>query len=80
MPNNIINYVAVKTNRKVKEIEDLWDKAKDIAKEEYDKEDYDIIMGIFKKSLGKDDLEKLNWKILESILPKATMKDYLKFL
>jgi len=57
MPSNIVTSFANKTGKSVEEVEKLWDKAKDLAKNEYPevKEDddrfYSIVTGILKKML-----------------------------
>jgi hypothetical protein len=57
MPGAQLQAFADKTGKSLKEVEKLWDQAKDIATKEYDKtkEDdgfYEIVTGILKKSLG----------------------------
>ncbi|MDD5152013.1 MAG: hypothetical protein PHC28_16290 [Flavobacterium sp.] len=62
MPNSIIKKVSDVLDKPVDEIEKLWDKAKEMAKNDYDSaNNYEIIMGIFKHSLGKEANMKLGW-------------------
>jgi hypothetical protein len=51
MPNNIINSFAEKSGKSKEEVEQLWDKAKEIAAKENKAEDYAYITGILKKML-----------------------------
>lgn len=62
MPANIIKSFAEKSGRSEKEVEELWNKAKEIAKDNNHEEEYDYIVGILKKML------KIN----------ETFRDYLK--
>ena len=52
MPSNIVKSFAEKTGKSEAEIEKLWKKAKDIAKESGRDEDYAYIVGILKKILN----------------------------
>lgn len=52
MPNAVINSFAEKTGKSVAEVDKLWNKAKEIAKEEGEGENYAYITGIVKKMLG----------------------------
>lgn len=51
MPANIIKSFAEKSGKSEKEVEELWDKAKEIAKDSNHEEEYDYIVGILKKML-----------------------------
>lgn len=51
MPAPIIKSFAEKSGKTEKEVEELWDKAKEIAKESNRDEDYAYIVGILKKML-----------------------------
>lgn len=51
MPASIVTSFAEKTGKSVQEVEKLWDKAKEIAKEEGEPENYAYITGILKKML-----------------------------
>lgn len=62
MLNAIIKQVSEVTGKSITELEDLWKQAVEISKKEYNKKDYAIIMGIFKKSLGEDILKKMKWE------------------
>ena len=75
MPNSAVDYVVVTTGMPKTEVEDLWDKAKTLAKKE-GRTDYAYIMGIFKKSLGENNLKKLGWNINEAI----TLSNWLNTL
>ena len=52
MPNAVINSFAEKTGKSVAEVDKLWNKAKEIAKEAGESENYAYITGIVKKMLG----------------------------
>lgn len=55
MPNNIVKSFAEKSGKSVKEVERLWDKAKELVKDEYpdttegSEEFYQLVIGILKK-------------------------------
>lgn len=62
MPNQALISIAKTLGKDINVLEDLWTQAKKIAKEEYNTEDnYQIIMGIFKKSLGTTAIQKIGW-------------------
>lgn len=77
MPNSVVQKVANVTGKPEGEIEDLWKNAVAIAKEEYGKRDYAIIMGIFKKSLGEDTLKKLKWEEAIDSNMSMTFEEFL---
>lgn len=52
MPNNIIKSFAERSGKPIKDVERLWDKAKEIAKTEVHQEEYDYIVGVLKKMLS----------------------------
>ena len=52
MPVNVIKTYAKKTGKSEGELERLWVRAKEAAKEQGRDEDYAYIMGIFKKMAG----------------------------
>lgn len=52
MPNSVIKSYADKTGKSVAELENLWDKAKEAAKEQGRTDDYAYITGIFKNMAG----------------------------
>ncbi len=53
MPTHFIEFLAKKKKYGTKkELEDKWEKAKSIAKEQGHKDEYDYIMGIFKRMIG----------------------------
>lgn len=52
MPANIVKSFAEKTGKSVAEVEKLWDKAKESAKESGQSENYAYITGILKKMFG----------------------------
>jgi len=60
MPIDVIKSFSKKTGKSVNELEKLWKKAKAIAKEEGHEEEYDYIMGIFKKMIGIKEHYTLN--------------------
>jgi len=51
MPANVIKSFAQETGKSAEEVEKLWDKAKEIAKDEGQDENYAYITGILKKML-----------------------------
>lgn len=56
MPNALIKNIATELNVPIKEIEDVWDKAKEAAAEQEQGENYAYIMRIFQtmiKNKGK---------------------------
>lgn len=52
MPSSIVLSFAKQTNKSVEEVEELWNKAKKIAKEQGQENNYAYITGILKKMLG----------------------------
>lgn len=52
MPSSIVLSFAKQTNKSVEEVEELWNKAKEIAKEQGQENNYAYITGILKKMLG----------------------------
>ena len=52
MPLSIVLSFAKQTNKSVEEVEELWNKAKKIAKEQGQENNYAYITGILKKMLG----------------------------
>jgi hypothetical protein len=58
MPSPMIKKFADETGMPEKEVEALWDKAKDIAKENGREEDYAYIVGILKKMLKLEESYK----------------------
>lgn len=58
----LVNTVVEKTDLSKKEAEKRWEKAKEIASEQGFTDDYEYIVGVFKKSLGNKRLKKLGWK------------------
>jgi len=52
MPSVIIKSFADKTNKSIDEVEKLWQKAKEIAKEQGQENNYAYITGILKKMFG----------------------------
>lgn len=78
MPNPIIMSVAKETGKSVKDVEDLWDKAKDIVSREYGDVDsdvdsdrfYSLVTGVIKKMTGYgESLGRAN-RILEAMAAK----------
>ena len=51
MPANIVKSFSQKTGKSVQEVEKLWDKAKAIAADEGESENYAYITAILKKML-----------------------------
>ena len=65
MPANIVKSFANKTGKSETEVETLWNKAKEQAKEQGHSEEYDYIVGILKRMLKLNEsfrtlLERLN--------------------
>ena len=52
MPSSIVLSFAKQTNKSVEEVEELCNKAKEIAKEHGQENNYAYITGILKKMLG----------------------------
>lgn len=52
MPSNVVKSFADKTGKSVAEVDKLWNKAKEIASEQGQAENYALITGILKKMLG----------------------------
>ena len=52
MPSSIVLSFAKQTNKSVEEVEELWNKAKESAKEQGQENNYAYITGILKKMLG----------------------------
>jgi hypothetical protein len=52
MPANTVKSFAEKTGKSVAEVEKLWDKAKEVASEAGETENFAYITGILKKMLG----------------------------
>jgi hypothetical protein len=62
MPNPIIQKVSNNCGISVDKAEDLWEKAVEIARKQYNtKTNFAIITSIFKHSLGKECNNKLGW-------------------
>lgn len=67
MPSSVVKSFADKTGKSVQEVDKLWNKAKEIAAEQGQPENYALITGILKKMLGlnetisfKEFLKQLN--------------------
>lgn len=52
MPANIVKSFADKTGKSEQEVDKLWNKAKEVAAEAGEAENYAYITGILKKMLG----------------------------
>lgn len=52
MPANIVKSFADKTGKSVAEVDKLWTKAKEVASDAGEAENYAYITGILKKMLG----------------------------
>lgn len=52
MPSNVVKSFAEKTGKSTEEVEKLWDKAKEVAKDSGEEENYAYITGVLKKMLG----------------------------
>jgi hypothetical protein len=70
MPSNIIKSFADKTGKTEKEVELLWDKAKEIAKEAGHEEDYDYIVGILKRMLKINEFDSFKEFLAKQIAEK----------
>jgi transcription termination factor NusB len=68
MPSNIVKKYAKETNKSIKEVEALWNDAKDKAREQYDDIDedspkfYSIVTGILKNMLKIEEEINLIYK------------------
>lgn len=79
MPNNIINSFSNKTGKSVKEVEKLWDKAKKIASDNNEEDDYQYITGILKNMLSLEDTTSGDVASFGSridLVKRQTFKDY----
>ncbi|MFW6219667.1 MAG: hypothetical protein ACOCZ5_00090 [bacterium] len=72
MPSNIVKSFSDKTGKSISEVEKLWNKAKDITKDQYGDVEvgsdrfYEITTGILKNMLGIE--EKFNIDLLDTYL------------
>jgi hypothetical protein len=79
MPNNIINSFSNKTGKTVKEVEKLWDKAKKIASDNNEQDNYQYITGILKNMLSLEDTSSSDVATFGSrvdLVKRQTFKDY----
>ena len=74
MPANVVKTVSEKCGMSEAEAEKLWKDAKKAAADEGKIEEYDYIMGIFKKMVGKDCMKTMGW-MSEDIINR--INDYL---
>jgi hypothetical protein len=65
MPNSTVLKVSKACGKDLKDVEELFLHAEEIAKNQNKKNNCAYIMDIFKKSLGKECLDKLNWSSSE---------------
>lgn len=61
MPANVVKSVSSKCGMSKEDAEKIWKDAKKVAADEDQKEEYDYIMGIFKKMVGKECATKMGW-------------------
>lgn len=66
MPKNITQEVVDTCGMSSSEVENKWEKAKEVAAKGGHEKEYDYIMGIFKNMLGGDCIKKLGWNKGES--------------
>ena len=79
MPNDIINSFSNKTGKTVKEVEKLWDKAKKIASDNNEEDNYQYITGILKNMLSLEDTSSGDVAAFGSrvdLVKRQTFKDY----
>ena len=69
MPSNIVKSFASTTGKTEKEVDDLWNKAKEIASDEGHAEEYDYIVGILKKML------KINESSFKEFISKSLLNE-----
>jgi len=67
MPNSIIKSFTKNSGKSLKEVEALWYKAKDIAKEEGHDEEYDYIVGILKRMLKLNEMKSFSEFVKETL-------------
>ena len=67
MPSSIIKSFAKNSGKSLKEVETLWQKAKDIAKEEGRDEEYDYIVGILKRMLKLNEVKSFSEFVKETL-------------
>ena len=63
MPNNIITTFAEKTGKSIEQVEDLWDKAKEVVLKktsEYDEKFYPTVVHVLKKMLHLNENGEIN--------------------
>ncbi len=65
MPANTVKSFAEKTGKSVAEVEKLWDKAKELAKEAGEAENFAYITGILKKMLNLNETAQSFKEFLE---------------
>lgn len=73
MPANIIKSFSDKTGKPESEVESLWNKAKEIAKEQGKEENFSYITGILKKML------KMNESDTESFIEFLGFQEIEKY-
>jgi len=77
MPANIVKSLAKKSKKTVEEVEKKWDKAKKIAKEEGEENNYAYITGILKKMLKIKSFNERYEEIISSLITEAmTRKEW----
>ena len=76
MPSALVNKVKEKCNMTKDKAESLWNRAKDKAKEQGHEEEWDYIMGIYHKIIGKKCVDKLGWEVKETRIDNL-IKKYL---
>lgn len=75
MPNSYIKKLSDEGKGSVEELEKKWEKAKELAQERGQGEDYAYVTGIFKKMIGEDLTlsEFLKWLIFEEGEPTTSV-------
>jgi len=70
MPANIVKSFADKTDKSIEEVETLWKKAKEIAKENGQEENYAFITGILKKMLKINETDSFKEFLIQNEVNK----------
>lgn len=80
MPIPMLQSMAAKTGKSLKEVEKLWDKAQSIAKDKVDTEDfYAYATGVLKRSLGVVEESGLVTFAQQNSFPKVETATKIKF-
>ena len=82
MPNSLIKKAASTCNIDIAELEKRWSEAEERTINQYgsqNKLNYSLIVGIFKRSLGKDCCAKLGWSTIKKPISESINELILNF-